>query len=55
MKAGWALEVKSYFCSKFIRYALVRSLRITDDSRVLLGEERHSDSHFFLIFSDDRL
>jgi len=34
---------------------LVRSLRITDDGRVLLGEEGHSDSHFFLIFSDDRL
>ena len=34
---------------------LVRSLRITDDGRVLLGEEGHSDSHFFLIFFDDRL
>jgi hypothetical protein len=34
----WGLEGKSYFCSKFIRDALVRSLRITDDSCVLLGE-----------------
>jgi hypothetical protein len=49
------LEGKSYFCSKFIRDALVRSLRITDGSGVLLGEEGHSDSHFFLIFLDDRL
>ncbi len=35
--------------------ALVCSLRITDDSRELLGEEGHSDSHFFLIFLDDCL
>src|SRR5260370_22721170 len=35
--------------------ALVRGLRITDDGRVLLGEECHSDPHFFLIFLDDRL
>src|ERR1700704_2794339 len=29
------------------RPPLIRSLRITDNSRVLLGEERHSDSRFF--------
>src|SRR6267143_1091829 len=32
-----------------------RPLEAKDDSRVLLREERHSDSRFFLIFSDDRL
>jgi len=55
MKSGIGLEGKSYFCSKSICDALVRSVRITDDSRVLLGEECHSDSHFFLIFLDNRL
>jgi hypothetical protein len=32
---------------------LVRSLRIADDTHVLLGDEGHSDSHFFVIFPDD--
>ena len=48
--------MKSWTATRsFICDALVRSLRITDDSRVLLGEECHSDSHFFLIFLDDLL
>ena len=34
---------------------LVRSLRITDSKRVLLSEEGHSDSGFFVIFLEDRL
>src|ERR1700730_11677595 len=35
--------------------ALVRSLRVPEGIRVLLGEEGHSDSDFFLIFFYDRL
>ena len=37
------------------RNALVRSFCIADSIRVLLGEKGHSDSDFFLIFSDNRL
>jgi len=35
--------------------ALVRRLRVAEGSRVLFGEEGHSDSDFFLIFFYDRL
>ncbi len=35
--------------------SLVRSLRLADDPRILLGEKGHSDSDFLLIFPDDRL
>src|ERR1700687_4053476 len=35
--------------------ALVRSLRVAEGIRVLLGEEGHSDSDFFLILLYDRL
>ena len=35
--------------------ALVRSPRVAEGIRVLLGEEDHSDSDFFLIFFYDRL
>ena len=37
------------------RNALVSSLCIADGIRVLLGEEGHSDSDFFLILFDDSL
>src|SRR3977135_4245669 len=37
-----------------MRDALVCGLRIADGIRVLLGEEGHSNSDFFLIFSYDR-
>jgi hypothetical protein len=35
--------------------ALVRRICIADDTRILPGDEGHSDSDFFLIFLDDRL
>jgi len=50
----WIEGPNPYFWSKFIRAASVGSFRVTDDIRVLLGEEGHSGSHFFLIFSDYR-
>ena len=38
-----------------VQNPLVRSLCIADDTRILPGDEGHSDSDFFLIFLDDRL
>ena len=38
-----------------IQNPLVGSLCIADDTRILPGDEGHSDSDLFLIFLDDRL
>jgi hypothetical protein len=46
-------RAKSLFLVEVLA-ASVGSFRVTDDIRVLLGEEGHSGSHFFLIFSDYR-